>query len=319
MKDAKPVLIDCDPGVDDAAAIFLALSHKSLDIQAITTVFGNVGLEQTTTNALKILEIAGNSDIAVFKGAEKTFDYRDPIDSKNIHGVDGLGNNFFSEPPSDQLRDEHAALATIDIANKLEGELTYIALGRLTNLALAISLQPSLVNSIKEVVVMGGAINVPGNISPTASANLFGDVQGASVVYRSGINLTQIGLDVCNEVEISPANQEDIWKLDTKVSRFLKKIITVHRNAYQTEQIGTKISGAARFNDMPTIGYTIDPTLFECETLRIHFETLGEFTRGQTVSDPKHFVEDAQNVNVALKVKSEKLVQLWMNGIKSYL
>ncbi|HBR65132.1 MAG TPA: hypothetical protein DEA18_04985 [Dehalococcoidia bacterium] len=316
MKDySKPVIIDCDPGVDDAAALFLALSHKNLDIQAITTIFGNVGLQQTTTNALKILEVARKTGVPVFKGVEKTFDYRDPIDSKNVHGNDGLGNNFFPEPPSDQLMTQHAVLATIDLANKFKGELTYVALGRLTNLALAISLEPSIVNSIKEVVIMGGAINVPGNISPTASANLFGDVHGASVVYRSGINLTQIGLDVCNEVEISPDNQEEIWNLKSTVSQFLEKIVPVHRSAHQ---IGNKIPGAARFNDMPAVGYTIDPTLFKCETLRIHFETLGEFTKGQTVVDPKHFVEDAQNVNVAMKVDSEKLVKLWMDGIKSY-
>jgi len=313
--NSKPVIIDCDPGVDDAAALFLALSNKNLEIQAITTIFGNVGLQQTTTNALKILEVARKTGVPVFKGVEKTFDYRDPIDSKNVHGNDGLGNNFFPEPPPDQLMTQHAVLATIDLAKKFKGELTYVALGRLTNLALAISLEPSIVNSIKEVVIMGGAINVPGNISPTASANLFGDVHGASVVYRSGINLTQIGLDVCNEVEISPDNQEEIWNLKSTVSQFLEKIVPVHRSAHQ---IGNKIPGAARFNDMPAVGYTIDPTLFKCETLRIHFETLGEFTKGQTVVDPKHFVEDAQNVNVAMKVDSEKLVKLWMDGIKSY-
>ena len=313
---SKPVIIDCDPGVDDAAALFLALSHKNLEIQAITTIFGNVGLQQTTINALKILEVAGINDVPVFRGVEKTFDYRDPIDSKNVHGNDGLGNNFFPDPPTDQLMTQHAVLATIDLAKKFKGELTYVALGRLTNLAHAISLEPSIVNSIKEVVVMGGAINVPGNMSPTASANLFGDVHGASVVYRSGINLTQIGLDVCNEVEISPDNQEEIWNLKSAVSQFLEKIVPVHRSA--SSIIGTKIPGAARFNDMPAVGYTIDPTLFKCETLRIHFETLGEFTKGQTVADPNHFIEDAQNVNVAMKVDSEELVKLWMDGIKSY-
>ena len=99
---------------------------------------------------------------------------------------------------------------------------------------------------------------------------------------------------------------------------FLKKIITVHRTAYQGAQIGTKIPGAARFNDMPAIGYTINPSLFECEVMRIHFETLGKFTKGQTVPDTKNFVDDAQDVNVAMKVKVPELVELWMNGIKSY-
>ena len=311
----KPLIIDCDPGVDDAAALFLALSHQSLEIQALTTIFGNVGLEQTTINALKILEVAGIKNVPVFKGVERTFDYRVPIDSKNVHGNDGLGNNFFAEPSVDQLMDQHAVLATIDLANRFEGELTYVALGRLTNLALAISIDPSLVYKIREVVVMGGAINVPGNVSPAASANLYGDVHAASVVYRSGMNLTQIGLDVCNEVQISPSNQEEIWKLKSEVTTFLEKIVPVHRGAHQ---IGNKIPGAARFNDMPAIGYTIDSSLFECEIMRIHFEALGEFTRGQTVPDPSHFVDDAQNVKVAMKVDSERLIRLWMDSIRSY-
>ena len=313
--DPKSLIIDCDPGVDDAAALFLALSHKNVDIHAITTIFGNVGLEQTTINTLKILEVAGRKDIPVFRGVEKTYDYRSPINSKAVHGDDGFGNNFFPEPNMDQLMDQHAVLATIELANKYEDALTYVALGRLTNLAFAISLDPSLVHKIKEVVIMGGAINVPGNISPSASANLFGDIHAASVVYRSGINLTQIGLDVCNEVQISPSNQEEIWKLKSEVSTFLEKIVPVHRDAHQ---IGNTIPGSARFNDMPAIGYTIDPSLFECEIMRIHFETQGEFTKGQTVPDPSNFVDDAQNVKVAMKVDSEKLVRLWMDSIRSY-
>ena len=317
-ENSKPVIIDCDPGVDDAAAGLLALSHPALDIRAVTTVFGNVGLDQTTKNALKILEVAGCGEIPVYKGAEKTFDFRAPETSEHIHGRDGLGNNFFPDASAAQLQKQHAVFATIDMVNKFPGEITYVALGRLTNLALAISIDPSLIQSIKEVVVMGGAINVPGNMSPTASANLYGDVHGASVVYRSGINLSQIGLDVCNQVEISPQKQEEIWQLDSSVSNFLQKIITVHRTAYQGAQIGTKIPGAARFNDMPAIGYTINPSLFECEVMRIHFETLGKFTKGQTVPDTKNFVEDAQDVNVAMKVKVDELVELWMDGIRSY-
>ena len=117
-KNGKPVIIDCDPGVDDAAAILLALSHSVLDIRAITTVFGNVGLEQTTKNALKILEVAERREIPVYKGAEKTFDFRDPETSKHIHGEDGLGNNFFPDASTTQLQEQHAVPATIEMVNK---------------------------------------------------------------------------------------------------------------------------------------------------------------------------------------------------------
>ena len=315
-KYSKPVIIDCDPGIDDAAALFMALNSDTLDVRALTTVFGNVSVEQTTINAFKILEVAERTDIPVYRGAGRTFDFKDPHYATHIHGDDGLGNTSFPEPVT-VLESDHAVNATIDIVMNNPGKVSYVALGRLTNLALAINMEPSLVDNITEVVVMGGAIHQPGNSTPVASANLYGDVLAASIVYDSGLNIAQVGLDVCNKVEITKQQQENIWTLDSKVSNFLKEITPFIRNAYG--KIGTAHEGAVRYNDMPAIGYAIDSSLFICERLKMAIETQGQYTKGQTVNGShRDFIEDANLVNVCLEVDEERLVKMWMDSISSY-
>ncbi len=297
-------------------AVLLSLASDKLDVVALTTVFGNVGLDQTTINALKILEVSGNEKIPVYKGAGRTFDFKNPVDARHIHGNDGLGDASIPEP-SISHKAKHAVNATIDIANEYDGKITYIALGRLTNLALALSLDPTLVDLISEVVVMGGAIHQPGNATPVASANLYGDVMAAAVVYASGLNIAQIGLDVCNKVEISVLEQEKIWNLGSPVSNFLKKITPFIQSAYG--KIGQAKEGAVRYNDMPAVGYAIDDSLFTCERLKIVIETEGKYTRGQTVDGSRrNFIDDANLVNVALEVDDVNLKKLWFKTISSY-
>jgi inosine-uridine nucleoside N-ribohydrolase len=316
MNPNKSVIIDCDPGIDDAAALFMALASDQLDVVALTTVFGNVGLDQTTINALKILEVSGNDGIPVYKGAGRTFDFKLPLDARHIHGNDGLGDASIPEP-SITHKATHAVNATINIAKEYDGEITYIALGRLTNLALALSLDPNLIDLISEVVVMGGAIHQPGNATPVASANLYGDVMAADVVYASGLNIAQIGLDVCNKVEISVLEQEQVWNLGSPVSDFLKKITPFIQSAYG--KIGTAKEGAVRYNDMPAVGYAIDDKLFTCERLKIGIETEGKYTRGQTVDGTRrNFIDDANLVNVALEVDDVNLKKLWLKTISSF-
>lgn len=188
----KKVIIDTDPGIDDAAAIFLALASPELSVEAITTVYGNGPIETCTDNACRILYAAGRLDIPVFKGAAKPL-LRPPNQgwAAHVHGADALGNSGFPLPPAARspLCERHAALEIISRVMKSPGQITLLALGRMTNLALALSLEPRLAQGMAEIVVMGGAVYVPGNVSPVASANLYEDPEAAAIVYSSGAPL----------------------------------------------------------------------------------------------------------------------------------
>ena len=195
----KRVIIDTDPGIDDAAAILLALASPELSVEAITTIYGNGPVEICTPNALRILYAAGRLDIPVYRGASKPL-LRAPNEgwASLVHGNDALGNTNLPMPPDceERLGSRHATIEIINRVMASPGEITILALGRLTNLALALSLEPRLALDVAEVVLMGGALRVPGNVSPVASANLYEDPEAASLLYSSGARLVQVGLDV---------------------------------------------------------------------------------------------------------------------------
>ena len=174
MTDPKRVIIDTDPGIDDTAAIFMALGSPELQIEALTTVFGNSSIENCTLNALRILEAAGRTDIPVYQGVGRPLNFEEPVLAPHIHGDDGVGN---SNPPmpTTAIRDGHAVLEIINRIMAVPGEITLMVIGRATNAALAISLEPRLAKAAKEVIVMGGALREPGNVTPVATANVWGD------------------------------------------------------------------------------------------------------------------------------------------------
>ena len=218
----KRVIIDSDPGIDDAAAILLALASPELEVVAVTTIFGNASVEDCTANARVVLDAAGRNDIPVFMGASKPL-LRPANEgwASHIHGGDGLGGVIASgstgSPPAGggstpaNMREpwgvdtpgEHAALAIVDTVMAAPGEITILALGRMTNVALALALEPGIASAVREIVVMGGAVTVPGNVSGVATANLHEDPESAAIVYRSGAPIAQVGLDVCNRVTVS--------------------------------------------------------------------------------------------------------------------
>ena len=182
----KRVIIDTDPGIDDAAAIFLALASSELSVEAITTVYGNGPVEVCTDNALPILHAAGRTDIPVYKGVGKPF-LRDSRQgwASLVHGDDALGNTEFPLP---QVRpqDNHAVVEIVRRILASPGEITLLALGRMTNVALALSLEPRLAGAVGEIILLGGAVTVPGNASQVASANLHEDPEAAAILYRFG-------------------------------------------------------------------------------------------------------------------------------------
>jgi inosine-uridine nucleoside N-ribohydrolase len=201
---AVRVVIDTDPGIDDMAAILMGLGSQELQVEALTTVFGNASVTQSTVNALRLLEAAGRTDIPVYQGVGKCYNFTEPTYAAQVHGTEGFGDVVWPLPTTPQQR-RHAVFELIERILGAPGEITVVCLGLLTNVALAISVEPQVATALRSLVVMGGAITVPGNATPVASANLWGDPEAADVVYRSGAKIVQIGLDVCDQTEISAA------------------------------------------------------------------------------------------------------------------
>ncbi len=308
------VIIDTDPGIDDAAAILMALGSPELQVEALTTVFGNTSVTDCTRNALCILEAAHRSDIPVYEGVGKSYLGMEPALATHVHGADGLGDAAWPLPAIAAPR-RHAVIEVIDRILAAPGEITVVALGRLTNLALALSIEPRMASALQALIVMGGAVTVPGNASLVASANLWGDPDAADVIYRSGARIVQIGLDVCNPVEFSLAQQQDVWRAQSDATRLLQAMTPCLSRSYQQRGL-LHHPGGVRYNDVLAMAYAIDPSLFTCQDLYVRIETQGQHTRGQTVADLHRQTGEAPNATVALGVDVARVQQLWIERVK---
>ena len=317
----KRVIIDCDPGIDDTAAILLALTSPELEVVAVTTTYGNASVETCTANARRVLAAAGRSDIPVFMGAGKPL--LRPANqgwASHIHGVDGLGGVAYAldadsrrprhsrEGGNPGAPGKHATLAIVETVMAAPGELTILALGRMTNVALALSLEPGVAGAVQEIVVMGGAVTVPGNVSGVATANLHEDPEAAAIVYHSGAPIAQVGLDVCNRVTVSPAQLEAIAEAGSPATQLLSEATGYLRDAYiRTGRIGP--NDGVRYNDMPAVGYAVNPNLFTARPAFVEIETHSELTKGQTVADWN--AAEYPNARICLDVDSAALTAMF--------
>ena len=202
----RQIIVDTDPGIDDAMAIFYALASPELDVVGLTTVFGNVGVDLGTTNALRLLEIAERTDIPVAAGAPKPLvtPYHGPADF--VHGRDGQGDTF-GPAPTTSANAAHAAQFIVDTVMATPGEITLVPIGPLTNIALAMTMCPGLTAHVREIVLMGGNAFCPGNASPSGEANILNDPEAADIVFGAECPIVMAGLDVTHQVEpaVSPA------------------------------------------------------------------------------------------------------------------
>ena len=194
------VSYDTDPGVDDAMALYYALAHPDIDLLGVTTTFGNVTVEQAARNALYLLAIAGRGQIPVTQGVAAPLVKASEAPPDHIHGADGLGNLPQRVATHNRLDARNAAQFIVDMARQHPGEITVVAVGPLGNLALALALEPELPRLLRKVVVMGGAVLEPGNVSPVAEANIWNDPHAADLVFTAGFDLTMVGLDVTHQV-----------------------------------------------------------------------------------------------------------------------
>ena len=267
----RPVLIDCDPGADDALAIFMALNSADLDVVGLTTVGGNASLADTTRNALGLLEAAGRSDVPVWRGADRPLD-GDFTFAYEVHGAGGLGVQL--APPSADIRPEPAADAIAALSAEHSGELTLIALGPLTNVAHALQSRPALARECAQVLIMGGALGVPGNITEHAEFNIYNDPPAAALVFACGAPLALVGLDVTTAVKIDRTAAP--WSDGaTATARLAGRI-------FQSWAESHPEADGFSLHDPLTVAAAIDPGLISWQSGTLQVESEDPARRGKT-------------------------------------
>jgi purine nucleosidase len=273
-----PLIIDCDPGVDDAVALLLAFgAPEALDLLAITTVAGNVEARLTARNARLIRQIAGREDVPVYVGAAAPL-VRPPVIASHFHGETGLGTLPVFEPDAPAAAGE-AAQAIVDIVmSRPAGSVPMAVTGPMTNLALALQCEPALAARLGPVVVMGGARREGGNITASAEYNIHADPHAADVVFRSGVHTVVLGLDATHQVRATPARVAAVKALATPAARAAAQLLDF---AVWTEQ--THVGGdSPPQHDPCTILYLLAPQLFTTVPVDLQVETLSPLTLGHT-------------------------------------
>jgi uridine nucleosidase len=309
----KKIIIDTDPGVDDSMAILFALQSPELEVVGLTTIFGNVYTDLATQNALRLVEIAGRPGLPVAHGAELPLITPLEYVADFVHGADGLGNTYLP-PGQGQAIDRPAAQFIVETVMAQPGEITLVPVGPLTNIALALALEPRLVANVAEVVIMGGAARVNGNVTPAAEANIIHDPHAADVVFRAGWPLTMVGLDVTMKTIMTADYLASLQS--SRTGRFIYEISRFYRD-FHTQSYGME---GIHTHDPSAIAYVIEPELFRVQRGPIRVVTEG-IALGQTLLDSRqrwqgrHAWTDMPAANVCVDVDSERLLALYKSRI----
>ena len=301
-----PIIIDCDPGHDDAIALLLALASPEVELRAVTTVAGNQTLEKITRNALKVLELAGRSDIPVAAGADRPL-RRTLRTAAHVHGESGLDGPALPEPTARPV-DAHAA----DLLDELiEPGVVLVPTGPLTNVALLLERHPDVRDRLERIVWMGGAIS-EGNVTPAAEFNAFVDPEAAAVVFGSGIPVTMIGLDVTHKALFTRAHAERLrgtgaaGRVVAELSDFFQLF---HERRYGME--GSPI------HDAMAVAHVIDPTLVTTLHCNIEIETKSQHCDGRTVVDRWLVTDGPKNAYAGIDVDADRFLELLVDRIGS--
>ncbi len=304
----RKIIIDTDPGVDDTMAIFFALCSPELDVVGLTTIFGNVHTELATKNALRLLNIAGRDDIPVAHGADDalTGDFEGPV--PYVHGEDGQGDIFLPDPAGAAI-DLSAAEFIIEQLRANPGEIALAPVGPLTNIALALRLEPRITEWVDEVVLMGGNALVPGNASPAGEANIRNDPEAADLVFGANWQVTMVGLDVTLRVHMRPEHIAEYVTHGNPLSDHITRILPHYRNYFEANYEAEGIF----VHDSSAIAYLLDPDLFTLRRWPIRVGTQG-LGRGKTWPATGGRIPPAWEgrpmVNVCVGVEGERVVEL---------
>ena len=310
---ALPVILDMDPGVDDALAMMLALASPELRVLGISTVSGNVALEIATRNALKVLEFAGRTEVPVYGGARRPL-ARDPVRATEVHGPGGLGEAVLPEPEIEVAGDATEFL--VGALSGSPGKITLVATGPLTNLAEAEGRCPGILREARRIIVMGGAIEEPGNVTPTAEFNFYADPEAAHRVVHSGAALLLVPLDATHRVWLdAEAIERRIQPVESREARFVAAAV---RPAVVHSKRVCGFEGIY-LHDPLAVGAAIAPELIRTALYFVDVETEGRLTTGQVVADRRTFLDDANrqgcSVECAVDVEAGRFVDLLVQRV----
>ncbi|MCM1991005.1 nucleoside hydrolase [Oceanirhabdus seepicola] len=304
----KPVIIDCDPGYDDALALILALGNEKLDVRAITTCAGNQTGEKILKNALNIVSFL-EKDITVALGAKKPL-MRELEIAPEVHGETGLDGAEL--PEGNRVANKENAINLMKkIIMETDEKITIIVTGPLTNMALLLTLYPEVKDKIYEISIMGGAC-FGGNVTPCAEYNIKTDPEAAEIVFKSGIKIAMCGLDVTHRALFTKADFRDIRAIGNNTSELAYRILVAYSKYYEEN---TELEGIP-VHDACAVAYAIDSSIFETKKCYVTVETKGEFTTGQTVVDYRDLLRKEKNVEVAFDIDKGAFLNLFKAAIR---
>ncbi len=287
---SRKIIIDTDPGQDDAVAILLALASPELEVVGIVAVAGNVGLHHNANNALKIVELAGRTEVPVYAGCSRPM-RRHLVTAEHVHGETGLNGPDLPQPET-PLQAQHGVDYIIDTLMNAEPKtITLCTLGPLTNIAMALIKQPEIAERIAEIVMMGGAYFEVGNITPAAEFNIYVDPEAADVVMRCGAPITMLPLDVTHQIQSTPERLAKILALGNKSGQAVHAMLTFSET-FDLQKYGWE---GAPLHDPTVIAYLLRPDLFEGRHCNVTIETASELTIGMTVTDYWHVTGKVKN------------------------
>ncbi len=308
------IILDTDPGIDDAMAIFTAIAHPEIELLGLTTTFGNVSVDQASINALTLVEMAA-SNTPVAKGVTSPW-YKPLAPFPDfVHGSDGLGNLRLAAPAT-KVIDQSAAEFIVETVNRLPGEVTLVAVGPLGNLATALHLDPELAHKVKGVIIMGGVIATDGNVSPVAEANILSDPHAAERVFAAPWQVVMVGLDVTHQIVLSRGLFDEIAEVNARVGAFMRDAAKFYIEFYSKAR---QIDGCYA-HDVSALAYLVSPQNFETVSGPICVATEG-VAIGQTIMSrhgipyPLDFWNDRPEHLACLQVDSEAVLSFFKQAM----
>ena len=302
----KRIILDTDPGIDDSLAILLALASPEIRLEGLSVVHGNSSTEQGTINALSVLEMAKASHIPVYKGCELPL-VQPSLLAPETHGEQGIGYAKLPAPlgrPQLQKGSDYL----IEKIMSSPGEITVVAIGPLTNIALAIRQEPRIVENVKEVFIMGGAIRHEGNTTPLAEFNTYVDPHAAHIVFHSGMPITLTPLDVTYQCIFTKQDVERLLKIDSAITKFIADSTRFYMEFHDEYQ---KIDGCV-INDPMTLALTFMPEICDYQDLYVDVDLSGGVSMGNTFADFYHMTKQPANMKVALGVRPRDFMELFL-------